>query len=99
MLYVRSATGTALRVALRTGVACGLLGAFTIAFTVVGIGPAAAQRPLAFRSPVSYALAANVGEIMSADMDGDGYRDIVAINGSFASVLFNRGDGTFNAPV
>src|SRR5260221_10902373 len=61
--------------------------------------PALSLRPTAFRAPVSYSLSGTVGEIVAADIDGDGYRDIAAINGSNVSVLFNKGDGTFNAPL
>jgi hypothetical protein len=55
----------------------------------------------AFQPPTYFAAGYGMFAVAVADMDRDGYLDIVTANGadSSISILFGNGDGTFRAPV
>ncbi|WP_437808138.1 FG-GAP repeat domain-containing protein [Sorangium sp. So ce1078] len=56
-----------------------------------------------FAAAVEYATGRNPVSIAAADLNGDGFPDLALTHGfnstQTATVLFNRGDGTFAAPV
>jgi hypothetical protein len=54
-----------------------------------------------FSTNTAYHVKGNLSHIYVGDMDKDGYPDLVVIRRQFPviSVLYNKGDGTFNPPV
>src|SRR5205807_705759 len=60
--------------------------------------PRMARAAISFLPPVQYAKP-GVAELKTADMDGDGRMDLVAVGTDGVSVLYGKGDGTFDARV
>src|SRR5436309_2571301 len=69
---------------------------------LIGAGTpvARAASPISFLPPVSYTGTGASG-ITAVDLDGDGNLDLIVgdVNGPRLSLLYGRGDGTFEPPV
>src|SRR5713226_9364621 len=63
-------------------------------------GATQASPAISFLPPVSYAKTGASG-ITAVDLDGDGNLDLIVgdVNGPRLSILYGRGDGTFEPPV
>lgn len=68
---------------------------------VAGLGVFAPNAFGGFVAPVQYGVGTNPQEVVTGDLNGDGFSDLVASNYSNnnVSVLINDGDGTFAAKV
>jgi hypothetical protein len=63
---------------------------------VVEYGAPLPPIPLSFRDPVTYPVP-QPRQVTTADLDGDGFPDIIAESNGAAAVLYGHGDGTFEA--
>ncbi len=73
--------------------------AFSLAILCMLRLPAHGQ--LQFSAPVTFQVGANADYPAAADLDGDGYLDLVVPNGgtSHVALFRNHGDGSFESPV
>src|SRR2546428_5557749 len=71
-----------------------------VAFVCVTAPSARAASPISFLPPVSYTMTGASG-ITAVDLDGDGNLDLIVgdVNGPRLSLLYGRGDGTFEPPI
>lgn len=64
------------------------------------VTPAFATATVKFVTPVVYNSGGNATNfVVAADVNGDGFPDMIVVNTGGVSVLINNGDGTFAAPV
>jgi hypothetical protein len=74
---------------------------FSVALTfLMAVAPAVAATGVRFATPVEYGSSGKAANsVVSTDLNGDGFPDVVAVNYDGVAVLINNGDGTFAAPV
>src|SRR5438067_1593039 len=61
--------------------------------------PAQASNPISFMAAQIIQMPGGAGGIVAADFDGDGKTDLAVDGGTQISILYGRGDGTFEPPV